>query len=260
MLDEREGFLRTIFATPEDDAPRLVFADWLDEHGFPDHATLIRIQCELARREVGVHPTASEYQIQANAIQVVAKHDAPEATSAFPNRGFRFCDEIQLTVDELLHPDSLRVYSAEKRPEWYGAKRLKITSGRVVSVEPFDTLYTLPVFEHVQELDISGSMRMLPVQMDATQTLADVLQTIEYDYVPSITLPGLEALALHRFARRLTVLNLTNNNLDNDSLHILVRSTQFTRIKELHLSSQGQRFRGRTWTRVLERFGEDVVF
>ena len=28
----RDAFLRAIAETPEDDAPRLIFADWLEEH------------------------------------------------------------------------------------------------------------------------------------------------------------------------------------------------------------------------------------
>src|SRR3954469_34577 len=45
-----ELLLRAVFAHPEDDAPRLAFADWLDESGGdPERAALIRVQCELAR-------------------------------------------------------------------------------------------------------------------------------------------------------------------------------------------------------------------
>jgi uncharacterized protein (TIGR02996 family) len=45
---EQDAFLRAVLAAPEDDAPRLVFADWLDEHGETDRAEFIRIQCSLA--------------------------------------------------------------------------------------------------------------------------------------------------------------------------------------------------------------------
>jgi uncharacterized protein (TIGR02996 family) len=41
-------FLRDIHASPDDDTPRLVFADWLEDHGDPDRAELIRLQCRLA--------------------------------------------------------------------------------------------------------------------------------------------------------------------------------------------------------------------
>jgi uncharacterized protein (TIGR02996 family) len=36
-----------ILASPEDDAPRLVYADWLDENGEPERAEFVRVQCEL---------------------------------------------------------------------------------------------------------------------------------------------------------------------------------------------------------------------
>src|SRR5688572_7761584 len=44
-----EPFLRAICEVPDDDAPRLVFADWLDEHGDPDRAEFIRLHIHLAR-------------------------------------------------------------------------------------------------------------------------------------------------------------------------------------------------------------------
>jgi uncharacterized protein (TIGR02996 family) len=42
-------FLAEICANPDDDTPRLVYADWLEDHGDPDRAELIRAQVELAR-------------------------------------------------------------------------------------------------------------------------------------------------------------------------------------------------------------------
>jgi uncharacterized protein (TIGR02996 family) len=43
-----DDFLQTIGEAPDDDAPRLVYADWLDDHGQPDRAEFIRTQCRLA--------------------------------------------------------------------------------------------------------------------------------------------------------------------------------------------------------------------
>jgi uncharacterized protein (TIGR02996 family) len=43
-----DAFLQAIIESPDDDAPRLVYADWLEEHGQPDRAALIRVQCQLA--------------------------------------------------------------------------------------------------------------------------------------------------------------------------------------------------------------------
>ena len=50
MLDTATdtAFLRTILADPDDDAPRLIYADWLDENGDSDRAEFIRLQVRLA--------------------------------------------------------------------------------------------------------------------------------------------------------------------------------------------------------------------
>lgn len=47
MDTRRHPFFELIREHPEDDAPRLVYADWLDEQGDP-RGEFIRIQCELA--------------------------------------------------------------------------------------------------------------------------------------------------------------------------------------------------------------------
>ncbi|HJZ93342.1 MAG TPA: TIGR02996 domain-containing protein [Gemmataceae bacterium] len=44
-----EPLLRAICETPDDDAPRLVYADWLEEHGDADRAEFIRMHVQLAR-------------------------------------------------------------------------------------------------------------------------------------------------------------------------------------------------------------------
>jgi uncharacterized protein (TIGR02996 family) len=43
-----DAFLQAILANPDDDTPRLVYADWLEERGRPDRAAFIRVQCQLA--------------------------------------------------------------------------------------------------------------------------------------------------------------------------------------------------------------------
>jgi uncharacterized protein (TIGR02996 family) len=43
-----DELLRDVVAHPDDDTPRLVCADWLDEHGQAARAEFIRVQCRLA--------------------------------------------------------------------------------------------------------------------------------------------------------------------------------------------------------------------
>jgi len=69
MSDEK-AFLTAIAANPLDDAPRLVYADWLDEQGDPaktEHAEFIRVQCEMALLPV-YDPRYAVLEQRANAI------------------------------------------------------------------------------------------------------------------------------------------------------------------------------------------------
>ncbi len=61
-MTDGDALLRAICENPDDDTPRLIYADWLDEHGKPDYAEFIRVQCKAE-----VHDTIGLLQ-----------HDDPE--------------------------------------------------------------------------------------------------------------------------------------------------------------------------------------
>jgi uncharacterized protein (TIGR02996 family) len=50
-MSDGEGLLAAILANPDEDVPRLVYADWLQENGRPERAEFIRVQVEVARVE-----------------------------------------------------------------------------------------------------------------------------------------------------------------------------------------------------------------
>lgn len=50
-----EAFLRTITADPDDPAPRLVFADWLEDHDEHDRAEFIRLQMQIDGSDLNRH-------------------------------------------------------------------------------------------------------------------------------------------------------------------------------------------------------------
>lgn len=258
MLDEREAFLRAIFDSPDDDTPRLVYADWLEEHDFPDHAGLIRIQCELSKRKPGDNPMPEHYQRQAQLLRAVNLHDRPAVTSAFPNRGFRFAEDVLLTDNELADPVALRERAATLRPEWFGARRIVVTHGPILTEEQIASLFELPCFERVTELDLTGRTLFLSFRPTEPSNVVEALQQAEFRYEPAIGLPGLNRLVQHRGVRRLKRLLCHSNDLDNDAIGVLLRSPYLDRLEELGLS-RGNRFRGRVWQQLIERFGEEVV-
>src|SRR5579884_4313008 len=48
-----DSFLQAILEAPDDDAPRLIYADWLEENGEPERAEYIRL--EIERERLGEH-------------------------------------------------------------------------------------------------------------------------------------------------------------------------------------------------------------
>src|SRR4051812_5169077 len=51
-MSDEAGLLAAILAHPDEDTPRLMYADWLQENGQPERAEFIRIQCSPDADEV----------------------------------------------------------------------------------------------------------------------------------------------------------------------------------------------------------------
>src|SRR5262249_29562537 len=49
MTRQEDALLAAVCAAPEDDAPRLVYADWLEDNGQPERAELIRVEVGIER-------------------------------------------------------------------------------------------------------------------------------------------------------------------------------------------------------------------
>src|SRR5581483_3087358 len=65
--------LADVLAHPEDDAVRLIYADWLEEHGEPERGEFIRCQVELARTQRPSRPASlrslTSYELSVEEVQ-----------------------------------------------------------------------------------------------------------------------------------------------------------------------------------------------
>src|SRR5579871_4647268 len=74
MTDEL-AFLAAIKEDPDNDLPRLIFADWLDENRQPERAELIRVQVEWARLgEEAPEEVERHRQLNERARSLIAQH------------------------------------------------------------------------------------------------------------------------------------------------------------------------------------------
>ncbi len=72
-MSDEQGILEDVLAHPDDDAPRLVYADWLDEHGQAERGEFIRAQVALARPDL---PAPERERLQRRERQLLDEHAA----------------------------------------------------------------------------------------------------------------------------------------------------------------------------------------
>src|SRR5262245_51635979 len=72
-MTDGDALRRAILAEPDDDTPRLVYADWLQENGNTDRAEFIRAQIEAVRAEP-FGPKARKADERADGILKVYRH------------------------------------------------------------------------------------------------------------------------------------------------------------------------------------------
>lgn len=267
LLSQHEAFLRAIFDASDDDTPRLVYADFLQENGEEERAEFIRVQVEH-RRLLNYEPGTPEHdklwdvirlQVAIQRRLAVTHSEVFSAYSSY-DRGFPTehpSHSNWVSLEDLSSPASFRERIVFREPYRFAMRSAAIGGGRIVDSTPFDTLFSLAMFARVVELDIQGARESVTASdMDDEAIAEDV--DVTYVFRPKITTAGAEALARHRGARKLTSLDLRNNDLDNDAARALVKSPFLDNLKRLELY-EGNQFRGRVWQQVIERFGEDVV-
>jgi uncharacterized protein (TIGR02996 family) len=103
-MSDRDDLFRALLAAPEDDAPRLVYADWLDEHGQPERAEFVRLQCAMDRIPPKTGRWRPLYERAARLEREWKAHWAGPALERVLNAEFRrgFVDRVRLTVDQFL--------------------------------------------------------------------------------------------------------------------------------------------------------------
>jgi uncharacterized protein (TIGR02996 family) len=187
-VDEAEPLLAAVLAAPEDDAPRLVFADWLSERGDP-RGELILVQCQLAKQPAHGRGRA---ELMARESVLLAKHgDEWRASMA------SLADEVVLRrgfIDEL----------------WF---RDEDCIGRFVTAAPH-------VFGHVP-------VRVIVLAPAASQTVPDAEGWYE-EIPPAFAAADLRALASVRDLARLRVIDLSRGHVDATGAAVLAAARGLT--------------------------------
>lgn len=200
-----DAFLRTILEHPEDDGPRLVYADWLEEHGEP-HAELIRLQCHLARLSADDPQRES---LQERVEELILEYDSrwlqpvrDLGLSARFRRGFL---EVKVSGVRTFLETSNRLFSMP----WILHAHLQDAGA---DVEDIAELAASPHLTRLQKLDLRRSQ---------------------------VGNEGAFKLSQSPHRCRLTHLLLSHVSLSSMGLKALVEQMDFSRLVDLQLSHNG---------------------
>ena len=119
-MSDGDDLFRAVLDNPEDDAPRLIYADWLDEHGRPERAEFIRVQCAMTR----VPPGTARWRPLFDRAQRLEREGRVAWTGPVQDRALEarlrrgFVDGVRLTIDqfkrsaeELVRLEPIRVWA-----------------------------------------------------------------------------------------------------------------------------------------------------
>src|SRR6184192_4170663 len=101
-MTDAAALLAAIRQAPDDDAPRLIYADWLDEHGQPERAEFVRVQCAMERipprtaRWRPLNDRAQQLERDWRSTWTGPAHEL--VNDAYLGRGF--VDRVLLTLDQ----------------------------------------------------------------------------------------------------------------------------------------------------------------
>jgi uncharacterized protein (TIGR02996 family) len=216
------AFLRAIKETPDEDTPRLVFADWLEEQGDPC-GDFLRLQCALARLDRG-DPAREPLAVRERELQ---KRHAAEWLG--PLRGL-----------------------AAKWEFRRGLVRITLTARRFVSA-PFRRWTTTEAYAWVDRLSV-GVGPATVAKLVAAPYLGDI-STL--DLGGEIRNAGAAVLAASAHLARLISLNLTRNDIREAGAAALAASPHLARLSSLNLRRNAI---GAAGARALRRrFGDRVA-
>ncbi|AMV28215.1 Leucine Rich repeats (2 copies) [Gemmata sp. SH-PL17] len=235
--DERP-FLDAILATPDDDTPRLVFADWLDERGQNDdaaRAALIRAQCQLEHLAPG---SAARRVLERAAKAILKEHGerwAQELAGAKICRSWTFrrgfLDGVSMSATTF----------AQKAERLFEIAPTVRTATFPDASNEVTRLARCPYLARLASVDIRdmcscGYCRIendLRALFGSKHTQSLTALNIASDRMDAT---GAKSLAASAALARLTVLDVSDNPLGATGVLALAKSKHLGNLKSLHLA------------------------
>ena len=264
-MTDRDALLAAITADPDDDTPRLVYADWLDEHDEGERAEFIRAQCRLEH----LSPRTNEAKrLTKRATELCAKLFGHLAALGFTGLTFRrgfvgtitsgllhFCDHAaaltaedapaySLTLEEDERDATLRESDYEAYAAAAGDLGVHSELRRCVSLglpclgmDPTSYLFESEQLVNLRQLNFPNNEAGPNIESIASPTFTN-LRWANFNYSNSAGgRPSIVPLAESLHLANLEHLDFGSNALHNYDAKAVAVAAQWTKLRFLCLSS-----------------------
>jgi uncharacterized protein (TIGR02996 family) len=272
-MTDADALLRAVIAAPDDDAPRLVYADWCEDHGDPDRAAFIRAQVELARD--AYHPRLAELRQTERTLwrrcqTAWTAWVPPWAEVPGFHRGF--LERIRCeAADYLAGADEVRLRTPLLGLRLYGPQELAVPLFRGRALDGIRVL-TLSVdvaaagWEHLAACPYLGRLEELNLnyRAPAAKLVAALVESVSLGALQILRLRscGLgddqtARLVMHPCVKRLRTLDLSSNGILEEGGQALLDSPHLDGLELLTLKGNPVT-EGRLAERLRRKFGGRV--
>jgi uncharacterized protein (TIGR02996 family) len=257
------AFIRAIVDRPDDDAPRLIYADWLDDRGESDRAELIRIQIE------SVSLTTNDPQRRLNdlrAEELIRKSGVEWTRRLQPDSGpfpgvqflkyergflsvvlFSKPEEFLEHAERLTHLTPLtemrfhavfpqQAQEIAKSPALRHIRTLDFGDGNRLGNAGVEALMASPHLGNLRKLDLQrNALGSTAVRAIARSESAQSIESLELSN-NDLYSAAAEEIAFGPALHRLEFLNLGTTRLGDAGVVALARSPQMASLKHLYLN------------------------
>jgi uncharacterized protein (TIGR02996 family) len=231
-MNHERAFLQAIREAPHDDAPRLIYADWLEEQGGAARtarADFIRLQCRLA--ELPDDDPARD-ALEDEAADLLAEHEQ-EWTHLLHGLAVEW-SFVRGFVERISIRGSSFLSHAERLLDFTPLRALHL----LIHSKDVPHLAACPQLQTVETLDFSrSSLNDRSLQQLLTSPYLTRLTALE---MPGndITTAGLQTLVSWPAFARLRRLDLSRNiGVGDKAIRLLARATQAENLEELSLAA-----------------------
>jgi uncharacterized protein (TIGR02996 family) len=229
---EAKGFLADIIAHPDDDAPRLIFADWLEEHEMTERAQFIRSQIEHSRK-LAADPDFRNQPLPFLPMYSLKPYQKPWLNEIPPwarqSCGFTrgFIEFVRTTAIQWLSgAAALRKATPLRHLSLFYVNR--------AGVRARDALET-PHFAGLRDLTLDPIPADLAHLLAGNPSLADLKKlNLWGSRIPS---EGVYSLSRSHYLSGLTTLELSENSIDDEGAFHLAGSSSLRRLVILGLGA-----------------------